>query len=135
MQALIAGIVAAFVGIVLGFWLRAASAKTEKAQLEKRAEDLAAEVTGVRAELGKAQEESAKRAGFESLAVERLEALSERSKQLEGVNQQLEEKNREILRFTAANSKLVTDLDNERGNGERLSDQFKVLANEILKDN
>jgi DNA recombination protein RmuC len=135
MQALIAGIVAAFVGIVLGFWLRDASAKTEKAQLEKRAEELAAEMTGVRAELGKAQEESAKRAGFESLAAERLEALSERNKQLESINQQLEEKNREILRLTGANSKLVTDLANERGNGERLSDQFKVLANEILKDN
>jgi hypothetical protein len=36
MQALIGGIVAAFVGIVVGFWLRGASAKAEKTLLERR---------------------------------------------------------------------------------------------------
>jgi hypothetical protein len=46
MQALIAGVVAAFVGILVGFWLRGASAKGEKAQLEQRSAELAAELAG-----------------------------------------------------------------------------------------
>ena len=68
MQALMAGIAAAFAGIVLGFWLRTNSAKAEKEQLERRAGELAAELAGVRGELAQAQAESAARAGFESLA-------------------------------------------------------------------
>jgi DNA recombination protein RmuC len=55
MFGLIGGIVAAFVGILLGFWLRSASAKAEKAQLERSNEglskDLAAERERSRAEL------------------------------------------------------------------------------------
>jgi DNA recombination protein RmuC len=70
----------------LGFWLRAISAKAEKAQLER-------------------------------------------------ANRQLEEKASEILRLTGQNSKFEADLANERGNGERHIQQFKVLANEILKEN
>jgi DNA recombination protein RmuC len=132
---LFAGIAIALLGIVLVFWQKAASAKAEKAQLERRVEELTVELTGVRADLAKAQSESATRAGFEPLAAERLDALSERNKQLEGANRQLEEKDREILRLTGLNSKHETDLANERGNGERLTQQFKVLANEILKDN
>ncbi|MGA3264488.1 MAG: DNA recombination protein RmuC [Terracidiphilus sp.] len=97
MQTLIAGIAAAFVGIILGFWLRAASTRGEKAQLERRALELAGELTGVRGEVA--------------------------------------EKDREILRLSRLDSQLETDLANERGNGERLTQQFKVLANEILKDN
>jgi DNA recombination protein RmuC len=83
-----------------------------------------------RASLAKAE-----RAGYESLAVERLNALSERNAQLEGANRQLEVKDSEILRIERLNSKLETDLANEQGNGERLTQRFKVLANEILKEN
>src|ERR1035438_7279789 len=108
MLALIAGIVAAFLGILLGFWLKTASAKPEKLQLEQRAKELADELTAVRAELGRTQTESARRAGFESLAAERFDALSERNRQLEGANRQLEEKDREILRLSQLNSKLET---------------------------
>jgi DNA recombination protein RmuC len=101
MQDLIVGIAAAFVGIVLGivlgFWLRSASTKGEKAQLERRALELAGEVTGVRSEVA--------------------------------------EKDGEILRLSRLSSQLETDLANERGNGERLTQQFKLLANEILKEN
>jgi DNA recombination protein RmuC len=77
--------------------LRAASTRGEKAQLERRALELAGELTGVRGEVA--------------------------------------EKYREILRLSRLDSQLETDLANERGNGERLTQQFKVLANEILKDN
>lgn len=114
MQALIVGIAALLLGIVLGFWRKATLAK---------------------AELEKCQAESAERAGFESLAAERLNALAERNTQLATANRQLETKDSEILRLSRLNSKLETDLANEQGNAERLTQQFKVLANEILKEN
>lgn len=118
MQGLILVIVAAFVvGILLGLWLRGVFGNDEKA------------------ELALSRAESAARAGFESLATERLNALSERNTQLELANRQLEEKDGEILRLSRLNSKLETDLTNEQGNGERLTQHFKVLANEILKEN
>ena len=128
MQAWIAGVVAAFVGIVVGFLLRASSAKEEKAQSDERTQALAAE-------LAKVQAESAARAGFESLANERMGALADRSAQLEAVNRQLLGRDAEILRLTGLSSQLEADLANERGNGERLIQQFKVLASEVLKEN
>jgi DNA recombination protein RmuC len=97
MQALIAGVVAAFVGIVVGFWLRGGSAKAEKASLELRNREL---VDGLSA----AGNEVAARDG-------------------------------EILRLVRENSRLESDLANEKGNGVRLTQEFKVLANDILKEN
>src|SRR5580658_3836347 len=145
-QALIAGIVALLVGGLLGGWLgywicgrfamhERESAQAEKALIQQRNEELGLELGGARSELAQSRSEAAARAGFESLAVERLNALSERNVQLELTNRQLEEKDREILRLTGVKSKLETDLANEQGNGERLIQQFKVLANEILKEN
>jgi DNA recombination protein RmuC len=66
-----------------------------------------------------------------------LRAISAKAEkaQLERANRQLEEKASEILRLTGQNSKFEADLANERGNGERHIQQFKVLANEILKEN
>jgi len=55
MQALIAGIAAAFVGIVLGFLLRSVAAKAEKAQSDRRSQELAAELASLRAVLAQAQ--------------------------------------------------------------------------------
>jgi DNA recombination protein RmuC len=132
---LIAGVAIALAGIALFFWQKASSAKTAATQNERRGAELAAELAGVRDELTKAQVESSARAGFESLAIERLNTLAERNAQLEGARLQLDGKDREILRLTGLNSKLVTDLANERGDGERLTNQFRVLANEILKEN
>jgi DNA recombination protein RmuC len=51
MQGLIAGIVAAFVGILIGFLLRGASANTEKAQLERRNQELISELAAERERL------------------------------------------------------------------------------------
>ena len=60
----IVAVVALLAGLGLGFFLGGRSAAVGKAVLEQKArEDAAA--------LAKAQEESARRAGFESLAVER----------------------------------------------------------------
>jgi DNA recombination protein RmuC len=41
----------------------------------------------------------------------------------------------EILELTRQNSKFESDLANEKGNSERLTQQFKLLSAEILKEN
>jgi DNA recombination protein RmuC len=141
-DALIAGFVALVLGGLLGYWIRGAlarqereSATAEKVLLKGRNGELVSELSGVQAKLAQSQAESADRAGFESLAFERLSALSERNTQLELANRQLGDKDNEILRLTRRNSQLETDLTNEKGNGERLTHQFKVIASEILKEN
>jgi DNA recombination protein RmuC len=97
MQLLIVGALAAIAGILVGFLLRSASAKTQKALLEQSNRDLAEALNASR-------NESAQRAA-------------------------------EILDLTRQNSKLETDLANEKGNADRLTQQFKLLANEILTEN
>lgn len=41
----------------------------------------------------------------------------------------------EVLELTRQNSKLESDLANEKANGERLTQQFRLLASDILKEN
>lgn len=91
------GIIAAVVGVLVGFWLRGASAKTQKALLEESNRRLTSEADAAR-------NESAQRAA-------------------------------EVLELTKQNSKLESDLANERANGERLTQQFRLLAADILKEN
>jgi DNA recombination protein RmuC len=142
MQALVTGVVAAIVGILVGFWLKGVSSRTEiesakagRDLLERRTQELGGELANVRAELAQVQTQAAARAGFESLAEERLKTLAEKTAALDAANEQLAVRAAEILRLTGQNSKLQTDLANEQGNAERLTQQFKVLANDILKEN
>jgi DNA recombination protein RmuC len=93
----IIGIIAAVVGVLVGFWLRGASAKTQKALLEESNRRLTSEADAAR-------NESAQRAA-------------------------------EVLELTKQNSKLESNLANERANGERLTQQFRLLAADILKEN
>jgi DNA recombination protein RmuC len=141
-QELISAIVGLIAGFLAGFLIRNTSAKQEResAQAQKAQQDdltqkVERELAGVRAQLGQSQADSAAKAGFESLAGERLTALAERNTQVDLASRQLEEKDREILKLSRLNSQFETDLANERGNGERLTQQFKVLANEILREN
>ncbi len=97
MQLLIVGALAAIAGILVGFWLRNTSAKTQEALLEQSNRDLTEA-------LNESRNESAQRAA-------------------------------EILELARQNSKLETDLANEKGNADRLTQQFKLLANEILTEN
>jgi DNA recombination protein RmuC len=92
----IIGIIAAAVGILIGFWLRSISAKTHQALLEQSNRGLAEALDASR-------NESAQRAA-------------------------------EVLELTRQNSKLESDLANERGNGERLTQQFRLLSADILKE-
>ncbi len=143
MQPLMAGIAAAFVGIILGFWLRAASAKTEKAQCERRIAELANELIGVRNELAQTQAESAARAGFESLAVERAKTIALLSAERDSLREELQAKAASDRIQTARISQLEAELRSEReglaeklalleGAKQALAHQFESLAADIL---
>jgi DNA recombination protein RmuC len=144
MQALISGVAAAFVGILVGFWLRGASAKGEKAQLEQRSAELGAELTTAREAVKTAQAESASRAGFESLATERASALEKMKAERDGLRGELQGKQETEQRSAARISQLEAELRGERaGLAEKLvlleqakktlADQFEALAGEILE--
>jgi DNA recombination protein RmuC len=144
MQSLIAVLAAAFVGIVLGFWLRTASARAEREQLERRAGELTGELAGVRDELAKTQAESAARAGFESLAAEREKTITRLSTEREGLRAELQAKTEAASQSAKTIGELETKLENEKKKlpeslaqleaaKKTLSDQFQALAGEILE--
>jgi DNA recombination protein RmuC len=144
MQGLIGGIVAAFVGIILGFWLRGASGKAERTQLERRAQELADELSAARSELAKAQAESAARAGFESLAAEREKAIGRLTAERDGFRGESQAQSAVESQSSARISQLEADLRNERQNlqeklalletaKQALANQFEALAAEILE--
>jgi DNA recombination protein RmuC len=134
---LFAGIAAAFVGIILGFWLRAASVKGEKSQLERRAQELASE-------LAQAQTESAARAGFESLAAEREKTIGQLTAERERLRQELKAESDLVSTQGKLIKGLETELKGERQNlaeklalletaKQALANQFEALAGEILE--
>jgi DNA recombination protein RmuC len=145
MQELILGVAAAFVGILLGFWLRSASGKTEKVQREQRTQELAAELGSVRIELMKAQAESAARAGFESLAAERERTISQLGAERDGLRTEMQARNALESQSAARIKELETELRNERQNlaeklalletaKQALAHQFEALAGKILDE-
>jgi DNA recombination protein RmuC len=134
----------AFIGIVFGFWLRAASVRGEKAQLERRVLELVGELLGVRGELAQAQAESARRAGFESLATERAKIIGQLNAERDGLSAELQAKGDAESRSAARISQLEAELKSERqGLQEKLAlldtakqalaNQFEVLAADILE--
>ena len=130
MQALIAGIVAAFVGIFVGFWLRSTTAKAEKAQtdqLAQRNRELTGELAAQRSELTRIQAESAARAGFESLAHERENSIRQLHLEREALQQSLNAKSQVEQEQAAAISRLETALKNERDQSqEKLKLRFSM---------
>ena len=144
MLGLIGGIVAAFVGILVGFWLRGASSKAEKAQREQRAQELATELAGTRAALTQAQAESAARAGFESLAHERDRTIGQLAGERDALQNKLQFQGEEERKSASRISQLEAELKSERqGLQEKLAllesakqslaHQFEALAGEILE--
>jgi DNA recombination protein RmuC len=144
MQSLIAVVIAAFVGIFVGYWLRSASAKAEKAQLERQAQDLSGSLNAVRTELAQVQTESSARAGFESLATERQRTIQQLAAEREALRQELRAESDAARSLTARVSQLDAELKNERQNLEEklgllesakqaLAHQFEALAAEILE--
>lgn len=142
---LIGGIVAALAGILVGFWLRGASAKAEKTQLQQRAQELAAELGAARSELQQAQAESAARAGFESLAGERERAIAQLGAERDRLRDDLAAKSAAEAKALAQVSGLQAELNAERASlaekvalleaaRKTLADQFEALAGKILDE-
>lgn len=137
MLPLIAAVVAAIAGVLVGFWLRGKSARTEYAQLEMRIAELRQNLDVAKAELSQAQAESAGRAGFQALAGEREKALLNTREELQA--------KADTERTQGARIKeLEAELRNERQNmaekialletaKQTLSNQFQMLATEILE--
>jgi DNA recombination protein RmuC len=148
MQALIAGIVAAFVGIFIGFWLRSTTAKAEKAQtdqLAQRNRELTAELAAQRSELTRTQAESAARAGFESLALERERGLREFAQERETLKAEIQSRAGLENTLSAEIAKLEEQLKSERAGSQEklklltearveLTHQFEALAGKILDE-
>jgi DNA recombination protein RmuC len=139
------GIIAALAGIVVGFWLRGASAKAEKMQLQQRAEELAAQLAAGRVELEKVQTESAGRAGFESLAAERQNTIAQIAAEREALRADVASRAAVEAQALAQVSGLQAELRAERaGLAEKmalleaakktLADQFEALAGKILDE-
>ena len=145
MQALIAGIVAAFIGILIGYWLRSGAAKAEKAQLESRNAELTTEVGSVRLELMRAQADAAVKGGFESLAAEREKGLRQIFGEKEELQKALAAKAAIEQEQVSTISRLEAELKSERSISQEklriltdarteLSHQFEALAGKILDE-
>jgi DNA recombination protein RmuC len=143
MQAFIS-VIAALAGILLGYLLRHASAKNEKAQAEQRVGQLATDLSVVRAELGQAQSLADGRAGFESLAAEREKTARQLTAERDGLRTALQEKFDGERVLSARISALEAELRNERQNmaeklelleaaKQSLAHQFQALAGEVLE--
>jgi len=110
MQDVILGVAAAFVGVLVGFWLRAAAARAEKALLERRNTELAAELLTVRERAHVDLQGRAEAERTQAARISRLEA------ELENERKNLAEK--------------LTLLDAAR---QTLAHQFEALAGDILE--
>jgi DNA recombination protein RmuC len=142
MQAFIP-VLAAILGIILGYLLRQFAAKSErsaaeseKTQLTQRAAELSAELTSARAL-------AERRAGFESLASERHSTIATLIAERDHSAAALQAKSDAERALSARISQLEADLRNERQNlaekvslletaKKSLADQFQALASEIL---
>lgn len=143
MQTLIIGAIAVLVGVMLGYLLRAIPEKAGRAQLLQRAQELTEQLATAKSDLGKSQSESATRAGFESLALEREKTIGQLTAERNGLRQELKTES-EVVRTQGNQIEgLNTQLEAERKNmveklalleaaKETLANQFKALAEEIL---
>ncbi len=144
MQVAAAAVIALLAGILLGYWMRARAANSEKSLLDQRARETAAALDAARSQLTSVQAESAARAGFESLAAERAGAIGRLTAERDAARRDLETSH-SIARDQAARiSQLEADLNNERQNmaekiallesaKQAFAHQFEALAANILE--
>lgn len=130
MLSLLVGAVAAIVGILVGYWLRGASAR--------------AELVAAKSELAQVRAESAARAGFEAVAAEREKTLVQLNSDRAQLRFELDEKNGELTRAAKTIAELTKELEGERKNvaekialldkaEKTLADKFQTLAADILE--
>jgi DNA recombination protein RmuC len=143
MQALIAAF-AALAGILLGYFIRGNSAKSEKALLDQQSQKAAVDLASLQSQLAQAQAESARRAGFESLAAERQISIDRLAAERDAVRTEIQAASDSARTYAARISQLEADLANEKkGLAEKiallddakkiLTDQFQALASNILE--
>ncbi len=144
MLPLVIAAAAALAGIVVGFLLRGASAKAERARLEAALNEKAREVAEVRAELAQAQAEGAARAGFEKLAEERSGTIAQLVAERDQARAETQVRIDEAGALSARVKELEAELRAERQSlAEKvalleeakttLADKFEALAGEILE--
>jgi len=142
-QAAIAAI-ALLAGTLLGYWMRTRAANSEKALLDQRNREATDALAAVQSQLAAVQAESAARAGFESVAVERAGTIGRLTAERDATRSDLETSH-SITRDQAARiSQLEADLNNERQKTpenlallqeaqKALANQFQALATEVLE--
>ncbi|HXS78366.1 MAG TPA: DNA recombination protein RmuC [Terracidiphilus sp.] len=143
MQALFVGI-AIVAGLILGFIIRSSAARREAALLEQRNREAFDALNALQRQLSQAQSESAVRAGFQPLALERAATIAQLQQEISNLRSDLDYKGANESTLHARISQLEAELNNERKNlGEKiellesakksLSDQFQTLAADILE--
>ena len=136
--------IALIAGVVLGFIIRSASTRREMALLEQRNRESFEALNALQKQLMQSQSESAARAGFEPLALERAANIAQLSTEISGLRVDLSSKTSNESSLNARISQLEADLHNERKNlaekvellesaKKTLADQFQVLATDVLE--
>src|SRR5579872_115999 len=144
MLTVLAAVAILVVGIVLGYWIRSRAAGAEKALLEQRNRESTEALGILRSELAAAQGEATRRAGFESLAMERERTIAALVAERDSVRTDLGAGHATARDQAARISQLEAELKNERQNmAEKvallesaklaLAHQFEALATEVLE--
>ncbi len=144
MPDLVLGVVAVLVGIVIGFLLKSSAARSEKAMLEQRAQELAAELATARSALAQAQADATARAGFEPLATERQQTVARLTDECATLRADLQASTAQAAQAANTIAELSTRLENEKKNiaekvalldqaRQALANQFEALAAGILE--
>jgi DNA recombination protein RmuC len=131
-------------GLLLGFLLRGATARTERNEFERRVSELSAALNSAGTALTKSQEESAARAGFESLAHERERTIELLKTEKASLSTGLQAKSDAESQAQARIRELETELRKERESldekvklledaKQALANQFQALAADILE--
>jgi DNA recombination protein RmuC len=137
-------LLAAIGGGTLGFWLKSSSTKAEKRLLEQRTQELLTELSVAKDALDRSKAESASRASFEALAIERQLAVGRMEEERTALREELRAKAAAEPALAARISQLEADLRNERQSlaeklaildnaKQALAHQFEALAGEILE--
>ncbi len=130
MLALIVGAVAAIAGILIGFWLRSRAAKTE--------------LSSAKNELAEVRAESAVRAGFQAVAIEREKIIAQLTAECAQARSEIGAKADELTQAAKTIAELNKELEGERRSvsdkialldkAEKiLTDKFQALASDILE--
>lgn len=144
MLPLVIAAAAALAGIVIGFVLRGAAAKTECARLEAGLAEKTSELAGARTALEQAQAAGVARAGFEKLAEERSSTIAQLAAERDQARVEVQIKIDSERMLTARVKELEAELRAERQSlaekvalleeaKKTLADKFEALAGEILE--